>query len=86
MLMGAIANMAPELFSGVIAGVPFVDVLSTMLRDDLPLTPPEWEEWGNPIADAAAYDRLAAYSPYDNVAAKAYPAILALAGLSYNFV
>jgi oligopeptidase B len=82
MLMGAIANLAPELFSGVIAGVPFVDVLTTMLRDDLPLTPPEWLEWGNPIADEAAYDRLASYSPYDNVAAKTYPAILALAGLT----
>jgi oligopeptidase B len=82
MLMGAIANQAPELFSGIIAGVPFVDVLNTMLRDDLPLTPPEWEEWGNPIADAAAYDRLASYSPYDNVAAKTYPPILALAGLT----
>ncbi|HEY8261060.1 MAG TPA: S9 family peptidase [Methylosinus sp.] len=82
MLMGAIANLAPELFSGIIAGVPFVDVLNTMLRDDLPLTPPEWLEWGNPIADAEAYDRLASYSPYDNVAGRAYPAILALAGLT----
>jgi oligopeptidase B len=82
MLMGAIANLAPELFSGIIAGVPFVDVLTTMLRDDLPLTPPEWLEWGNPIADADAYDRLASYSPYDNVAGRAYPAILALAGLT----
>ncbi|WP_018267753.1 S9 family peptidase [Methylosinus sp. LW4] len=82
MLMGAIANQAPELFSGIIAGVPFVDVLTTMLRDDLPLTPPEWEEWGNPIADVVAYDRLASYSPYDNVGAKTYPAILALAGLT----
>ncbi|MBY6239883.1 S9 family peptidase [Methylosinus sp. Sm6] len=82
LLMGVIANEAPELFAGIIAGVPFVDVLNTMMRDDLPLTPPEWEEWGNPIADVAAYDRLAAYSPYDNVAAKSYPAILALAGLT----
>ncbi len=82
MLMGAIANMAPGLFAGVIADVPFVDVLNTMLRDDLPLTPPEWLEWGNPIADPAAYDRLAAYSPYDNVSAQNYPPILALAGLT----
>ncbi|PWB82240.1 MAG: S9 family peptidase [Methylocystaceae bacterium] len=82
MLMGAVANLAPELFSAIIAGVPFVDVLNTMLRDDLPLTPPEWEEWGNPIADAAAFDRLASYSPYDNVKAQAYPAILALGGLT----
>ena len=58
--MGAIANMAPKLFAGVIAGVPFVDVLNTMLRDDLPLTPPEWLEWGNPIADV---DGLSIGSP-----------------------
>lgn len=82
MLMGAVANMAPELFAGVIAGVPFVDVLSTMLRDDLPLTPPEWLEWGNPLADAAVYDRLAAYAPYENVRAQAYPPILCIAGLT----
>ena len=82
MLMGAVANMAPELFAGVVAGVPFVDVLNTMLRDDLPLTPPEWLEWGNPIADSAAFDRLAAYSPYDNVSAQNYPPILAMAGLT----
>ncbi len=82
MLMGAAANLAPELFAGVVAGVPFVDVLNTMLRDDLPLTPPEWLEWGNPISDAAAYDRLASYSPYDNVSAQNYPPILALAGLT----
>ena len=82
MLMGAVANMAPELFAGVVAGVPFVDVLNTMLRDDLPLTPPEWLEWGNPIADSAAFDRLAAYSPYDNVSARNYPPILAMAGLT----
>lgn len=82
MLMGAVANQAPELFAGVIAGVPFVDVLHTMLRDDLPLTPPEWLEWGNPIADAAVYDRIASYSPYDNVRAQAYPPILSIAGLT----
>jgi oligopeptidase B len=74
--------MAPELFAGIVAGVPFVDVLNTMLRDDLPLTPPEWLEWGNPIADSAAFDRLAAYSPYDNVTAQNYPPILAMAGLT----
>jgi oligopeptidase B len=82
MLMGAVANMAPELFAGVIAGVPFVDVLNTMLRDDLPLTPPEWLEWGNPIEDETAFKRLAGYSPYDNVARQDYPPILALAGLT----
>lgn len=82
MLMGAIANMAPEKFKGVIAAVPFVDVLNTMLDDTLPLTPPEWPEWGNPIASKEAYERMAAYSPYDNVSAKPYPAILALGGLT----
>lgn len=82
MLMGAIANMAPELFGGVIAEVPFVDVLTTMLDDTLPLTPPEWPEWGNPIASADAYETIAAYSPYDNVGAKDYPPILAVAGLT----
>ncbi|TCT37644.1 S9 family peptidase [Martelella mediterranea] len=82
MLMGAIANMAPEKFSGIIAAVPFVDVLTTMLDDTLPLTPPEWPEWGNPIKSEASYDYMASYSPYDNVADKSYPAILALAGLT----
>ena len=82
MLMGAIANMAPDLFLGVIAEVPFVDVLTTMLDTSLPLTPPEWPEWGNPIESAEAYRTIAAYSPYDNVRAQAYPHILALAGLT----
>jgi oligopeptidase B len=82
MLMGAIANMAPEMFAGVIAAVPFVDVLNTMLDDTLPLTPPEWPEWGNPIDSKEEYDYIASYSPYDNVGAKAYPPILALSGLT----
>lgn len=82
MLMGAVANMAPELFGGIIAEVPFVDVLTTMLDDTLPLTPPEWPEWGNPISSPEAYDTIAAYSPYDNVGAKDYPPILAVAGLT----
>ncbi|WP_395709656.1 S9 family peptidase [Reyranella sp.] len=82
MLMGAIANRAPELFAGIIAEVPFVDVLNTMLDDTLPLTPPEWPEWGNPITDEAAFRYIASYSPYDNVAAQRYPAILAMAGLT----
>ncbi|MDP3746609.1 MAG: S9 family peptidase [Phenylobacterium sp.] len=82
MLMGAIANLRPELWSGVIAAVPFVDVLNTMSDTTLPLTPPEWPEWGNPIEDAQAYDRIASYSPYDQVAPKPYPAILATGGLS----
>lgn len=82
MLMGAIANMAPEKFAGIIAAVPFVDVLNTMLDDTLPLTPPEWPEWGNPIRRKADYETIAAYSPYDNVAALPYPPVLALAGLT----
>jgi len=82
MLMGAVANMAPELFAGIIAEVPFVDVLNTMLDDTLPLTPPEWPEWGNPIADKTAFDFIRSYSPYDNVEAKAYPPILAEGGLT----
>ncbi|TIT14156.1 MAG: S9 family peptidase [Mesorhizobium sp.] len=82
MLMGAIANMAPESFGGIVAEVPFVDVLTTMLDASLPLTPPEWPEWGNPIASADDYKTIAAYSPYDNVAALDYPPILALAGLT----
>lgn len=82
MLMGVVANMAPELFAGIIAEVPFVDVLNTMLDDTLPLTPPEWPEWGNPLASPEDYKRIAAYSPYDQVQPQAYPPILALAGLT----
>ncbi|MGB3834729.1 MAG: S9 family peptidase [Mesorhizobium sp.] len=82
MLMGAVANMAPEAFGGIVAEVPFVDVLTTMLDETLPLTPPEWPEWGNPIASAEDYRTIAAYSPYDNVAALDYPPILAVAGLT----
>lgn len=82
MLMGAVANMAPEKFAGIIAQVPFVDVLNTMLDDTLPLTPPEWPEWGNPIEDEEAFHRIKAYSPYDAVRAQDYPAIFGLAGLT----
>ena len=82
MLMGAVANMAPEKFGAIIAEVPFVDVLNTMLDASLPLTPPEWPEWGNPIESAADYERIASYSPYDNVGALDYPPILAVAGLT----
>jgi oligopeptidase B len=82
LLMGAAANMDPELFGGIIAAVPFVDVINTMSDDTLPLTPPEWPEWGNPITDAEAYDTILAYSPYDNVSDKDYPAMLITGGLS----
>lgn len=82
MLMGAVANMAPEKFGAIIAEVPFVDVLNTMLDASLPLTPPEWPEWGNPIESATDYERIASYSPYDNVGAYDYPPILAVAGLT----
>jgi oligopeptidase B len=82
MLMGAVANRAGELFAGIVAEVPFVDVLNTMLDDRLPLTPPEWPEWGNPITDVEAFRRILSYSPYDNIAARDYPKILAMAGLT----
>ena len=82
LLMGAVANMAPELFAGIIADVPFVDTLNTMLDDTLPLTPPEWLEWGNPILDESAFNAIAAYSPYDNVSAQDYPPILIEGGLT----
>src|SRR5205085_11548863 len=82
MLMGAIANMRPDLFGGIIAEVPFVDVLNTMLDATLPLTPPEWPEWGDPIRDAQAFKTILSYSPYDNVRAQDYPAMLVLAGLT----
>ncbi|MCB1382686.1 MAG: S9 family peptidase [Notoacmeibacter sp.] len=82
MLMGAVANLAPQAFGGIVAEVPFVDVLNTMLDDTLPLTPPEWPEWGNPILSPEDYKTIAAYSPYDNVAALPYPPVLAVAGLT----
>ncbi|HEY1152690.1 MAG TPA: prolyl oligopeptidase family serine peptidase, partial [Pseudolabrys sp.] len=82
MLMGAVANRAGDLFAGIVAEVPFVDVLNTMRDDTLPLTPPEWPEWGNPVTDEAAFRSILSYSPYENVAAKDYPAILAMGGLT----
>jgi oligopeptidase B len=82
LLMGAVANMRPDLFGGIVAEVPFVDALNTMLDDTLPLTPPEWPEWGNPITDAEAFRRIRGYSPYDNVRSNAYPSMLVLAGLT----
>ncbi len=82
MLMGVVANDAPNLFAGIIADVPFVDVLNTILDKDLPLTPPEWLEWGDPINDTDAFERIRGYSPYDNVRPQRYPPILALGGLT----
>ncbi len=82
LLMGAVSNMDPDLFAGIIAAVPFVDVINTMSDESLPLTPPEWPEWGNPLTSAEDYDRIAAYSPYDNVTAQAYPAMFITGGLS----
>ncbi len=82
MLMGVVTNLAPDLFLGIIADVPFVDVLNTMLDPSLPLTPPEWPEWGNPITSKEQFDQIRAYSPYDNVDAKAYPHIFAYGGLT----
>jgi oligopeptidase B len=82
LLMGAVANTRPDLFGGILAEVPFVDALNTMLDDTLPLTPPEWPEWGNPILDIEAFRRIRGYSPYDNVRRQDYPSMLVLAGLT----
>lgn len=81
-LMGAVVNQAPELWGAVIAGVPFVDVLNTMLDDSLPLTPIEWPEWGNPIEDKAAFELIRSYSPYDQLQERDYPAMMVTAGLN----
>ena len=80
--MGVVANMAPDLFLGIIADVPFVDVLNTMLDATLPLTPPEWPEWGDPITSKSEFELIRSYSPYENVTAKAYPHIFAYGGLT----
>jgi oligopeptidase B len=82
LLVGAVVNMRPDLWGGAIAAVPFVDALNTMSDVSLPLTPPEWPEWGNPIEDPAAYDLIASYAPYEQVKAQAYPPVLATGGLS----
>lgn len=81
-LMGAVVNSDPELWGAVIADVPFVDVLNTMLDADLPLTPGEWPEWGNPIEDKAAFELIRSYSPYDQVKAQAYPPLFISGGLN----
>ncbi len=89
LLIGAVANQAPEHFRALVAEVPFVDCVTTMLDDTLPLTVGEWEEWGNPLADEAAYWRMLGYSPYDNVSAtgadgtaRAYPDFFVTSGLN----
>jgi oligopeptidase B len=81
-LMGAVVNSDPDLWGAVIADVPFVDVLNTMLDESLPLTPGEWPEWGNPIEDKAAFELIRSYSPYDNVKAQAYPPMFISGGLN----
>ena len=78
--MGAVSNMAPELYNGINAGVAFVDVITTMLDDSIPLTALEWDEWGNP-ADETFYEYILSYSPYDQVEAKDYPNMLLTTGL-----
>ena len=82
LLMGAVANMAPELFAGILAQVPFVDALTTILDPSLPLTVTEWDEWGNPLEDPEVYRYMKSYTPYENVAAQDYPAILAMTSLN----
>ena len=82
LLVGTAINMSPDMFAGAIGAVPFVDVINTMSDAELPLTPPEWPEWGNPLESAEDYDTILEYSPYDNVTAQDYPHVLATAGLT----
>jgi oligopeptidase B len=82
LLIGAVANLAPELFNGILAVVPFVDPLTSILDPSLPLTVIEWDEWGNPLADKTVYEYMKSYSPYENVEAKPYPQILAVTSLN----
>lgn len=82
LLVGASVNLRPELYAGVIGAVPFVDVINTISDADLPLTPPEWEEWGDPITSAEQYGWIKAYSPYENIQSVSYPPILATGGLT----
>jgi oligopeptidase B len=80
LLMGAIANMAPDKYRGIIAGVPYVDAVTTMMDETIPLVTSEFDEWGNP-KEKIHYDNMLAYSPYDNVRAQDYPAMLVTTGL-----
>ncbi len=82
MLMGAVANMRPDLFRALLAEVPFVDVINTMSDETLPLTPPEWVEWGDPIRDEDAFNDMVDYCPYTNIADRPYPNVLATGGLT----
>jgi oligopeptidase B len=82
LLMGVVANLAPDLFAGILAQVPFVDPLTTILDPSLPLTVTEWDEWGNPLSDSDVYSYMKSYSPYENVEGKRYPAILAMTSLN----
>ena len=82
LLVGAVANIAPELFRAVVAEVPFVDCLTTILDETLPLTVIEWEEWGNPVTDPLVYAVMKAYAPYDNVRPGPHPDFLVTAGLA----
>ncbi|MBB5829477.1 S9 family peptidase [Micromonospora carbonacea] len=82
LLMGAVANLAPDAFAGIVAQVPFVDPLTSILDPSLPLTVTEWEEWGNPLDDPEVYAYMKSYAPYENVAAVDYPAILAVTSLN----
>ena len=82
LLMGAVANLAPELFNGILASVPFVDALNSILDPSLPLTVIEWDEWGDPLHDPKVYEYMKTYTPYENVDAKPYPPILALTSLN----
>ena len=82
LLMGAVTNMRPDLFKCVVADVAFVDVMNTISDESLPLTPPEWEEWGNPIKNKKDFEYMMQYSPYDNIQATDYPATLYNSGVS----
>ncbi|MBV8950597.1 MAG: S9 family peptidase, partial [Actinobacteria bacterium] len=82
LLMGAVVNRRPDLFRAVVAQVPFVDALTTILDESLPLTVTEWDEWGNPVDDPEVYRYMKSYSPYDNVRPQRYPALLVTGGLN----